>query len=67
MWGSGGIAPPFLTSALDEGEWSAVCPGRFTAGTGNCVGPTASLHAIQNIMLHSIISSADTRRNSSSG
>jgi hypothetical protein len=22
-WGNGGIAPPFLTSALDEGEWSA--------------------------------------------
>jgi hypothetical protein len=29
-WGSGGIAPLFLTSALDGGEWSASCPGRFT-------------------------------------
>jgi hypothetical protein len=28
--GSGGIAPPSLTSALDEGEWSASRPGRFT-------------------------------------
>jgi hypothetical protein len=27
--GSAGIAP-FLTSALDGGEWSASCPGRFT-------------------------------------
>jgi hypothetical protein len=24
------IAPPSLTSALDEGEWSALRPGRFT-------------------------------------
>jgi hypothetical protein len=23
--GSGGIVPPFLTSALDKGEWSAPC------------------------------------------
>jgi hypothetical protein len=25
MWGSGGIAPPFLTLALDGSEWSASC------------------------------------------
>jgi hypothetical protein len=31
-WGSGGIAPPFLTSALDEGEWLASCPDCFTPG-----------------------------------
>jgi hypothetical protein len=29
---SGGIAPPFLTSALDEGEWSASRSCRFTPG-----------------------------------
>jgi hypothetical protein len=29
-WGSGGIAPPFLASALDGGEWSASLLGRFT-------------------------------------
>jgi hypothetical protein len=29
MGGNGGIAPPFLASALDGGEWSASCPGRF--------------------------------------
>jgi hypothetical protein len=30
MYGSGGIAPPFLTSALDLDEWSASLPGRLT-------------------------------------
>jgi hypothetical protein len=30
MGGGGCIAPPFLTSALDEGEWSASRPCRFT-------------------------------------
>jgi hypothetical protein len=30
LWGSGGIAPSFLTSALDGGEWSLSRPGRFT-------------------------------------
>jgi hypothetical protein len=29
---SGGIAPQFLTSVLDGGEWSASRPGRFTKG-----------------------------------
>jgi hypothetical protein len=28
--GSRGIPPPFLTSALDGGEWSASCPSRST-------------------------------------
>jgi hypothetical protein len=28
--GSGGIAPPFLTSTLDGDEWSASRPCRFT-------------------------------------
>jgi hypothetical protein len=26
--GTGGMAPPFLTSDLDEGEWSASRPGK---------------------------------------
>jgi hypothetical protein len=31
VWGSGGTAPPFLTSAVDGGERSASCPGcRYT-------------------------------------
>jgi hypothetical protein len=30
--GSGYIAPPFLTSALAGGEWSASLSGRFTSG-----------------------------------
>jgi hypothetical protein len=29
MWRSAGIAPPFLTSGLDGGLWSASRPGRF--------------------------------------
>jgi hypothetical protein len=31
VWGSGGVAPPFLTLALDGNEWSASRPGRFNA------------------------------------
>jgi hypothetical protein len=30
--GCGGITPPFFTSALDGGNWSASRPGRFTSG-----------------------------------
>jgi hypothetical protein len=30
MWGSEGIVPPFLTSALDKGKWSASSLGRYT-------------------------------------
>jgi hypothetical protein len=26
------IVPPFITSALDGGEWSASCPCHFTPG-----------------------------------
>jgi hypothetical protein len=29
MWGNGGIASPFLTSALDGVEWSFSCSGSF--------------------------------------
>jgi hypothetical protein len=28
--GSGNIIPPFLTLALDQGEWPASCSSRFT-------------------------------------
>jgi hypothetical protein len=49
--GSGGIAPQFLTSVLDGGEWSASHPCRFTPGErfpgthwiGGWVGPRAGL------------------------
>jgi hypothetical protein len=34
IWESGGIAPPFLTSALDGGEWSTSHPGHFTPRGG---------------------------------
>jgi hypothetical protein len=32
-WGSGGIAPSFLTSALAAGEWSASPPEEIGPGT----------------------------------
>jgi hypothetical protein len=55
VWGSGGTAPPFLTSALDGGEWPASRPGSFTTGertpgtysTGGCVNPRASLDTVK--------------------
>jgi hypothetical protein len=31
-WGNGGITPPFLTTALNGGEWSASRLCRFTPG-----------------------------------
>jgi hypothetical protein len=35
--GNEGIAPPSLTSTLDEGEWSASCPNRFIRrGNATC-------------------------------
>jgi hypothetical protein len=51
---SGGIAPPFLTSALDGGKWSASRPrlcifGETALGThwtGDWVGLRARLDAI---------------------
>jgi hypothetical protein len=54
-WRSGGTAPPFLTSTLDGGEWSASCPGCFTPGErspgthfiGGWVGPRACSDAVE--------------------
>jgi hypothetical protein len=42
MWGSGGIASPFLTSALDGGEWSAsdggsTCPRNIDNFLPDCL------------------------------
>jgi hypothetical protein len=53
--GSGGIAPPFLTSALDGDEWLALRSGRFTPGEkapcihciAGWVGPRTSLDAVE--------------------
>jgi hypothetical protein len=49
------IASPFLTSALDRGEWSVSRPGRFTPGErasgphwiGGCVGTRTSPDAVK--------------------
>jgi hypothetical protein len=50
----GGIEPPFLTLALDEGERSASHPGHFTYldkipwyPLGGWVGPRAGLDTVE--------------------
>jgi hypothetical protein len=53
-WGSGGIAPRILTTALDGGVWSASRPGHFTPKKispstpwiGGWVGPRVGLDAV---------------------
>jgi len=65
-WGSGCIAPAFLISALEGGQWSASRPGRFTPRemarvtycTGGWVGPSAGL---DTVVKRKIPSSAMTR------
>jgi hypothetical protein len=47
--GSGGVAPSFLTSAVDGGDWSASRPGEGALSIhliGGWVGPRASLDAV---------------------
>jgi hypothetical protein len=52
-WGSGGIAPPFVTSALVGAEWLAshhdrITPGEIAPGAHlveGCVGPTTGVDA----------------------
>jgi hypothetical protein len=57
-WESGGIAPPFLTLALNGGERSSSCPSHFsppspweTAYSTHCVGgwviPRVSLDIVE--------------------
>jgi hypothetical protein len=51
----GGIVPLFLTSAINGGEWSALCPGHFTPGercpsaccTGGWLGPRAYIYTVE--------------------
>jgi hypothetical protein len=42
--GTGGITPPFLTSAVDESEWSSLAPPPVegTHRIGDWMGPRAS-------------------------
>jgi hypothetical protein len=49
-WGSGGITPTFLTSALDGGEGSASRFSSFTPGErapNRHLGPRAGLEAVK--------------------
>jgi hypothetical protein len=53
-WGEEVYLHVFLTSALNDGEWSTSRPGRFTPGiktsryllTGGCMGHTAGLGGV---------------------
>jgi hypothetical protein len=40
-------SPPFLSSALDGVQWSAVFPGPFTLGKGCCMNSICSLDTVQ--------------------
>jgi hypothetical protein len=54
-WGREGIAPPFLTSTLDGGEWPASHLGHFFPGEtdysihrmGSWVNPRANFYAVE--------------------
>jgi hypothetical protein len=55
VWESRGIAPPFLTTALDGGEWSSSRPNPFTPGEvepgthgiGTWVSPRADVDTME--------------------
>jgi hypothetical protein len=52
-WGIGGIARPFLTSELGEGEWSALPPGERGPGAqciGGWVDPRAGLDVVDALV-----------------
>jgi hypothetical protein len=61
--GSGGIAAPFLTSALDGGEWSDSRSCRFTPEErapdthwiGGWVSPRAGLNAVEKRKVFNIV------------
>jgi hypothetical protein len=59
VWGTGSIAPQFLISVLDGGEWSASRPGGFTRGERD---PTewVDLRAVLDAMEKRRISASET-------
>jgi hypothetical protein len=52
--GNGSIAPPFLTSPLDGGQWSDTRSGRFKPGertrSTHLIGGWVGLRAVQDAM-----------------
>jgi hypothetical protein len=72
IWGSGGIAPPFLTQAVDGGELTASRPGRFTSpeialGThrkGGWVGCRVSLAAVEMRKVFLLLGTEEYQRKS---
>jgi hypothetical protein len=64
IWRSGGIAPSFLTSAGDAGEWSVSRPG--THLIRDLVGPKAGVDAAEISNLINRIYILLTRPNRSS-
>jgi hypothetical protein len=68
-WESGGIAPPFSVSTIDEGESPASCPRRFTAGDtdpgthwiGGWVGTRVGLDAVKRKIVRCPESNPDRR------
>jgi hypothetical protein len=51
VWGSGGIALPFLTLTLNGGEWSASRPGSFTIISLENNGPKFNFNYAQPYVL----------------
>jgi hypothetical protein len=59
VWGCGGIAPSFLTPALDAGEWSVSRLGRLTPEErapdtnwrGGWVSPIAGMDAVEKMKI----------------
>jgi hypothetical protein len=74
VWGSGGTASPFLTTAVGGGEWSASRPRRFIHGErargthwiGGRMGPRAGLDAVEKRKISRICRKSNHGRSASS-
>jgi hypothetical protein len=63
MWGSRGIAPRFLASELDEGQWSTSRHSRFipvktargTHRIGGWVAPRGNTDSMEKCLYHRLV------------